>query len=363
MIQPTVSGIQEVATKLSEGKFVAVPTECTYEVVAQLDWQESSSWSERMQLLYSLEPDREPPSNSVEVNNKNTPGGDDELFSPISTDSNGNSDNGRNYVMSSGFKATAPHIYVHQYSLDGLFWRKCLPKRPYAVRNKEGEVLAAHAFNETQQVLRLLASKIWPGPVLIYVAVERLVPGLTVTRHGKHFLGLRSLCHPLMVKVHQEYQTSQQVPLQSKESNSNDIVEPLSPSYGNRCPRSPGSSSRSTKDVALLVGLALQDDRASYVTKAAQVGPDKVVLNGEDTREIFAVPPCEYGKPCPHSLWLDSSRRLVILSNPGGTAATHFSSHHLLQVLRNRKPPKTDKDRVIQAVLNKWNVIEETADM
>jgi hypothetical protein len=366
MIQPTVEGMQEVATKLSQGRVVAVPTECTYEVAVQLDWQEPNFWADRIRLLYSGQEAIYNTSSREASDNSATKARGDVCLRPgtavsftisdFSADSDSSFDN-LQAVKASPNRSdgnAVPHIYVHQFALEGPFWRKFLPKRPYAVRSKEGEVFAAHAFNETQQLVRLLASKVWPGPVLIYVAIEQHLPGLTVKRHGKDYLALRSLCHPLMVKVYQEYLSS----LQSQESESTPDDSMGSPAGDHLL--SPNRRSPSLNPDSLLIGLALKQNAASYVTKATQVGPDLPVLNGEESQDIFAVPPCEYLKPCPDSLWLDASRRLLILSRNSDTSpAPHLTCQQLLQALQNQKSSKADKDRVIVAVLNKWKVVEE----
>ncbi|GAX24714.1 hypothetical protein FisN_4Hh272 [Fistulifera solaris] len=329
VIQPTTSGMEEVVAKLLEGQAVAIPTECTYEAVAQLNWRNPNSWSSRIQDLSG--------KNIRQSSNQAT---EDKICYPRQVSSTSvcsfSSDGSATGIESDSMVSLdqikkesydVPHVYLLPTALDGPFWRQCFPKRPYAVKSKDGEVLAAHAFNEAQQLLRLLANKVWPGPLLIHVAMDRSFPeSLTVHRHGKRYLSLRALCHPLAVKVHQEYHAK-------------------------------------NADDQLLVGVALRQDPSRsdgpYITDSNQVDFGISVLNGEERKEIFAVPTCEYGEPCSTSLWLDASRRVVILSCRGGKPLV--TAEQLQKFVHHRKAPKNDRDRVIVAVLSRWSVVEESS--
>lgn len=319
--------MEEVVVKLLEGHTVAIPTECTYEAVAQLNWRDPNSWSDRIRSLFG---------NSLGEPSSQAPEDKTCYVRPVSSisvcsfSSDGSttgieSDSTTSLDQMKKDRYEVPHVYLLPTALDGPFWRQCFPKRPYAVKSKDGEVLAAHAFNETQQLLRLLANKVWPGPLLIHVAMDRSFPeSLTVHRHGKRYLSLRALCHPLTVKVHQEYH--------SKNVDNN-----------------------------LLIGVALCRDPSRmdgpFITDSNQVDSGVPVLNGEERKEIFAVPTCEYGEPCPTSLWLDGSRRLIVLSCSSGKPLV--TSEQLQKFVHHRKAPKNDRERVILAVLSRWSVVEE----
>jgi tRNA A37 threonylcarbamoyladenosine synthetase subunit TsaC/SUA5/YrdC len=92
----------------------------------------------------------------------------------------------------------------------GLLQGSLLRARRYAVRDKETSVVAqVCSFSETHQVLQRLSSKLWPGPVLIYVALDTestVSPLLQTERSNVAYVALRSPCHPLAVKVCQEYE-------------------------------------------------------------------------------------------------------------------------------------------------------------
>jgi len=232
-------------------------------------------------------------------------------------------------------------------------------------------------FNETVQVIRRIAPKVWPGPVLLYVQVSQPVTGLTVTVGSggeqcytseskvQHYLALRMACHPLTVKVCKEFYLQQQQP----------ASPPASPSS------SPTTMSRSTSSSSslsvlsasqVLVGYPMRDNNADvYVTAADQVkdSATTTVLNGEERREIFCVPTCEHGQPCQISLWMDADRRTVRVQrnhhrkpstermSPDSVMNDTISESALLQSLRGPKP-KNAVERVIQAVLLKWKVID-----
>lgn len=275
-----------------------------------------------------------------------------------------------------------PHIYVHKFAcLDTPFWRKYLPKRPYAVRNKQGEILAAHAFNEQAQLIRLLAARVWPGPVVLYTAIGDPIEGFTVERDGRHYLALRSLCHPLMVKVYQEYVNTLRVMTDIEDEDQNLQVDamniptvlsspdpksvmrnhPWTNTYiptqfliglplPHRCNVAPTAAPNSANDSSTYAA------EESFVTRAVDVDPGLWVLNGEEPHDIFSVPPCVYGRPSTDAIWLDASRRLVIVSGK------HWTVTQLQQALRKKTMKPMDKDRVISAVMAKWKVIEDDDD-
>lgn len=361
VVAPTVAGVEHIASRLLDGDIVALPTECTYEVVTHLNCQEPSAWAGRIQLLQqhsavSETNDSQPSCRSTSFSNLNNSLSDSSESTDASPDVR---DPLRRH--SEAVVSAVPHIYVPQAVLDGPFWRKCLPKRPYAIRNKEGDVLAAHAFNETQQVLSLLAAKLWPGPVMIFVPVALELPrDLIVSRNGKSYVALRSLCHPLMARVYEEYLAS------SIRSNKEGVEDSdVSGGFASSPIRVCSTQATSRNPGTLMIGVAMEnhtEDEACYITKAGQVlRSDLTVLNGEESPDMFAVPPCEYRQPCSDGIWLDLQRRTVVLQSMDNRSnREHVTANALLQALHNtRRVAKTDYDRVIQAVVSKWKVEEE----
>jgi hypothetical protein len=107
----------------------------------------------------------------------------------------------------------------------------------------------------------------------------------------------------------------------------------------------------------------------------------EAILDGEANLEHFYVPPCEYGQPCGVSVWIDEGRRRIAvrggrvqmrpsppdlsakepLSPTAGNATAapgvttrQVSAKVISQALRFKA--KTEKSRVVQAVLSKWVV-------
>lgn len=219
-----------------------------------------------------------------------------------------------------------------------------------------------HCFSETYHVLKRLAAAIWPGPHIINVAItssfspvaaaEALASttnknnsssspdtadaaaaaGLTITRpDGTSYLALRCPCHPLSMKVARQFYQQQQLTSTTQDHhNSNDGCAAKTISNSNN---------------VMLVGRALaatsfhheapsEDDVAQprvsreFVTEARQAVLGTIpfayaasdsdttvsILNGEEQRELFSVPTCEYGQPVPVSLWVDGAKRTVVIS-------------------------------------------------
>jgi hypothetical protein len=380
---------------------------------------------------------------------------------------------------------TRPHIYVvPPDSIQALvdddrvpFWRELVfPKKAYALRspaavlrtNLSSSLSCARSgpppssvtigsptpstapsviatFNESLQILKRIAPKVWPGPVLIYVKVREPLPGLTVTRPAsslaassplqqqrhrhdsgigyytsesdvEHYIVLRSPSHPLTVRVCQEFAKASSTLASSPRLNpvSTPSSSPMAPHPGKqlgcattaRCPMllsksesssSLGSKTRSCTSLAalvsgsgsLLIGWPLlqqqQSSPALYVTSASQVddcAAAAVVLNGEERREMFVVPTCEYAQPCTCSVWLDPDRRVVRIRNGTTNRSGGSSSRSTVSGIQSPKAPgpvmlsaavlshavrssscksatTTAKERVMLAVLLKWNVVSD----
>jgi hypothetical protein len=89
------------------------------------------------------------------------------------------------------------------------------------------------------------------------------------------------------------------------------------------------------------------------------------VLNGEDRRELFAVPTCQYGKPYRSSLWIDESCRTVYIR--GTKDDDLFDEARILRTIGSSSlsPTQDDRlrnrDRVVTAVLRQWKVVDQRA--
>jgi len=343
-LPPTVAGVQKLTQQLTQGRRVVIPTECTYEVVGQLNWKEPNAWMDRIQGL-SAAGCCQPPSVSL-----------------------CSEDDIRDDVYHESEPSSVPHVLVPPYSKfeasKSLLWKKLFSKRPYAVGSKDGEVIAAYAFNETQRLLRWLTKRLWPGPLIIRVSCnqpETAMKLLTVQRQGRTYITLRSLCHPLAVKIGNEVMEQEAAGRRHSSnlgycSSSDEGSPPTSPNASpcGSAPLHPLCKANEMKSILLGVPLLTSQGSDAFVTRSTSVcSRGMVVLNGEASTDVFAVPPCSYGKPSDTVLWLDAAKRQVVLQGcDKKTAST------VRQVLRI-KPPQTDKDRVLQAVLSKWKVVED----
>lgn len=267
VVQPTVDGVTEVATRWNNGEMVAIPTECTYETYFRLD-----------------------------------------------------SDRSRKRLLQRSTHLT-PYLL---YAPDSHFLRELFPHRTYALRNNDGEASVVHRFNESTELLKRLAPRLWPGPLTIHVACDaNLVDSSLLVRHESvSYVALRSPCHPLARRVTQEY-------------------------------------ARSHPSSALVGFPVFHEDfllSAQAVAEGSFKNPPSAVLNGEERAEVFAVPTCEHQQPWSVTLLVDERIRQVRLVGP--TSSTTLTRDGLKQAMRDFKP-KTVQDCMIHTVLSKWTVREE----
>jgi Telomere recombination len=228
------------------------------------------------------------------------------------------------------------------------------PKKTYAIRQNPNEVAQ---FNETRIIFQRLADIFWPGAVILYVQPESLVPHGLVHRTaadataentgnnddtqnssndrissaaGQHqYVGLRCPSHPLAVKILKQIQQ--------------DCSDPSVVLVGSVA-RQDGSSMFKAKDVAHNLGSNL-----SHLNSRIQV------LNGEERREIFAVPTCEFRDEW-LECWINSEARTVTLKNNSKAAVgRHIRGHHMLRETNT-------KNKVIRSILHCWKVVDLTQE-
>lgn len=98
-----------------------------------------------------------------------------------------------------------------------------------------------------------------------------------------------------------------------------------------------------TTSTETLIGWPVRrdDDTTSYVTTAANVR-DGMVLNGEERREFLSVPTCQVPMDQMATLYIDADRRTVAVH--GNLPDISFRT-------------TGTKERVVQALLLKWNVV------
>lgn len=337
LIQPTVDGVEVVGRRWKNGFVVAVPTECTYEaclaikVPARSSTQQSFDgirfeWQQKVDQLCQI---TQPPLAAAlqDVKEKNpycvlTPG----------------SELRRHPILRECF---VPHLYALR-----------------ATNNDKPTVM--YRFNECMEILKRLASKLWPGPVLIRMGLSSQSPWAEtpfVSDSGppgigendntsdnpylppyQKFVTLRCPRHPLAVKARKDI---------TSDDNTFLISLPVS--------HSPGISTDATS-------LCSTENENAFCTRARQVASRMAVLDGEDCREVFHVPTCEYLRPCQSVLWLDGRQRKITLqpSSEGvcSKSVVQAAIRYPASKRWGNKEPRNRKEKMlVQAIVNKWKII------
>lgn len=411
-IAPDLKGIREMCSRLQENlEVVAIPTECSYEIVQPF-------------YLGTIPP------------------------------------------LSATFQVPV-HVYIPNVSIfeTGIFWKQIFPKKSYSLKQQplysSVQPAIVTRFNESMEVVRRLASHLWPGPVILYAQVPHPLPGLTITRSTstggsftdasevQHYLALRNPCHPLSLKVCQEFYSAVGNARENENSCNSFCASPRmgstqpSPSLASICRIASCESISSFKTSSsslsgapmeesigrrtmgshlscLMVGRPMRCSKpmendndggsgTDYVQNAEQVlsvdkNPNNIiaVLDGEAHTELVSVPTCSWTRPYPVALWIDADARVVRLCrtaapshHPSPRAASPHSTistvvdfpdcsfaegdvmileaRRVAQALRAAEPitlpflcgvPPSErrnplKDRIQQAVLLKWKVVME----
>ena len=321
IIQPTIEGVENVATRWKNGLVVAIPTECTYEaclavrIPQRQTTQHPFEGTSLQQVVDQLRKIAKPPHFP------------------------------RYPEVRDPYCLVTPGCELKRHPI----LRDVLTPKLYALRPSDVEKDAVmHRFNESMEVLERLASKLWPGPILIRLGVSSSspwtqTPFVVETRppridendpnhtHGrpyKNFVTLRCPRHPLAVKARKDVASIE-----------NSLLVSL-PIY-----HSPQTSND-------------DDVGATFCTRSRQVAARMAVLDGEDAREVFHVPTCEYGRPCESVVWLDGRQRIITVQ----TASPDVCHPRMVQVaLRQSSVPRkagNKKERMlIQAIISKWKVV------
>ena len=210
-------------------------------------------------------------------------------------------------------------------------------------------------FSEGEAVLERLVSAFWPGPVVIFaparlkaasdgsptlpldVLVKVKAASDTVE---KCYVGLRCPSHPLAQRFLREAKT----PVVSFSTISNTRV--CSSAFDvqtalQSCARPPHIIGRGCRKLTVLC------------------------INGEDKREIFAVPTCELGCPSTIVLVEEETRHLHVLRN--GAKITAYDIKNALRKsvvkinVNTRGEAEKRRNQIVRAVLMKWKVVQHVA--
>ena len=298
------------------------------------------------------------------------------------------------------------------------------PKRAYAVKqNPQG---GCYTLNETRIVFQRLADHFWPGPVMIYLAVpnekgdntklfQQHVPNAllhdapvvgdaekkeapnaenTVDNDIQpRYVGFRCPSHPLSVKVlrhvHQATRSSSSsaspvkgsVPASSSSSNRKVLIaSPVSASspIGAGASMAPSSSHNhhkkkghqkkacqlalQAKDVAHQMATQFQKQSSSEPTSMPRVQ----ILHGEEKREMFSVPTCQFQDEW-LECWIVQSTRTLLIRGKSRRQIPSLST--LLRIKDSSAPsamtsppasPRSSHNsRVVRSVLGQWKIVDQ----
>lgn len=206
------------------------------------------------------------------------------------------------------------------------------------------------SFHEGREVLHRLAARYWPGPLPMYLSTCK--SGISVTP-----------CQEAKIKLPEE--TLHQFP-----STEEDCCF-----LGMRCPSHP-LTGRVLNDVRgkknhIVMGVGASSSNGHCLTKAHDVCQHLLslpknkkkkivhVLNGEDKREAFVVPTCQYGQPNV-GIWIHTRTRTVHIfsSDKKKIEISPVEIQRALSQSSNRDPKRQNRNRVVTAVLRKWRVVD-----
>lgn len=214
------------------------------------------------------------------------------------------------------------HVYLQHHNIKQIDQLLDFPKKAYATKQNPK---VCSAFNEARLVFQKLADQFWPGPVHLYLPPQSFAPdGLIQTKfHKFKFLCFRCPSHPLAVKVlkqvHQE--AHEQAVL---------VGSPITLQ---------GTKLLRAKDVA-----------SKFIQSPELHSDCRVeILHGEERREIFAVPTCQFRDEW-LECWIVPEKRTIVLRGKSNRDVTP----QLKEVLRST----TGKNRIICSVLQHWKVAD-----
>lgn len=341
VIQPTIDGLEAVATRWKNGLVVAIPTECTYEACLAVrvpqrsstkqnfDGTSSNEWLQKVEQLRQIS---QPPL----WNSRRILGSGCDFENPYCLVTPGGCELKRHPIL-----------------------RETFSPRLYALRPSDTDKTAVvHRFNESIEVLERLANKFWPGPIIIRLGIisqkspwtetpfviesrpppridVESDPSITNTPACNHFVSLRCPRHPLAVKARKDVTSDESTFLISLSIQHSPLVS---------------STARTSSP----------SENQAFCTRARQVSSRMAVLDGEDRREVFHVPTCEVGRPCETTIWLDGRQRVITVQVAGGASEDICSVNMVRAALRHpvSKLSGQKKERMlVQAILSKWKVV------
>lgn len=214
------------------------------------------------------------------------------------------------------------HIYLQHHNVKQMDQILSFPTRPYATKQNPN---VRCAFNESRYLFQKLADHFWPGPVHIYLPPQSSTPNgiLQANFCAKNYIGFRCPSHPLAVKI------LKQVHQKSAES----LVLVGVPI------RHDGTSMIRAKDVA----------NKMFETPEVHVDSKVQILHGEERREIFAVPTCQFQDEW-LEFWIVPEKRTIVLEGK--------SKRDVLPQMKELLRNTSEQNRIICSILQHWKVAD-----
>jgi hypothetical protein len=263
--------------------------------------------------------------------------------------------------------------------------------------------MTAVTFSESHEILNRLSSAFWPGTATIYVkarARKRRFQKLQGNGSVDSLSSLTSLSSEDLNVSPEEASMFPSIPilppdlLYSPESlgiTAKDTGNDSGDFIALRCPSHPIARSilelaygqkNDTKTLPLkkaVIGISNHCHTKSAVVRNSFLStatPQVHILNGEDRRELFSVPACQFSNLPSVSLVIDTPRRQIILHRDTSHMKINHSTPSQQPFPESKFDIKTDdvlralhqfkiqdntcvKAKAIHAVISKWKVVEQ----
>lgn len=245
------------------------------------------------------------------------------------------------------------HVYIPHHNIRLLDKILDFPKKKYALKRCPDNIAN---FNESRVIFQRLADLFWPGACVIYLSPESGAPqglvqqptisGKSGRDREKTYIGFRCPSHPLTVRVQKQLQLdASQGPLVLIGSSvregpgSGETIEGPIEGY---------SSSDSSVSLSTPPLLKAKDVIRKFHESFSGLDSTVRVLQGEERKEIFAVPTCQF-QDVVLECWIDASSRTISLR---GKSTRTVQAQHVLT-------SSSTKNAVLRSVLQHWKVVDE----
>ena len=189
----------------------------------------------------------------------------------------------------------------------------------------------------------------------------------------RYFVSMRCPSHPLSQKILKQIYHGPSPPTVAPSQSTESLVSisSMDDSNGSKNNSRPRSRSIAVVGCEVPAGSSINSSAtAADVDKAMSTKKkdgNVFIVNGEDNREMFSVPTCQYGKSHPISLVIDGDNKTIHLIRHAKDEASPVTKDSVYRALikpdTNKKEKKGDTssiDRVISAVLSRWKIVESS---